>query len=53
MSLTLKEFIQTAENFRGKSKKKNKKNLADELLGKYEGIVPEGRNSSEYLRDLK
>jgi hypothetical protein len=49
MSLTLKEFIETAENFRVKSNKKTNKNLADDLLGKYEGIVPEGRNSSEYL----
>ncbi len=53
MSLTLKEFIQAAENFKGKASKTTNTNLADDLLGKYEGIIPEGKNSSDYLRELR
>ncbi len=53
MSLTLKDFIKAAETFGNKTDVKYSKNIAEELLGKYEGIVPEGKNSTQYIRELR
>jgi len=53
MTLTLKEFIKTAEQFRKSTNKSHSINLADTLLGKYENLLPEGVNSTEYIRKLR
>ena len=28
-------------------------NMSDELLGKYEGIIPGGKTSTEFIKDLR
>jgi hypothetical protein len=53
MSLTLKEFIKTAEQLRKTTNKSCSVNLADALLGKYENLLPNGVNSTEYIRELR
>jgi hypothetical protein len=32
---------------------KPKKKTSDELLGKYKGIIPTGKTSTEFIRDLR
>ena len=32
---------------------KLKKKISDELLGKYEGIIPKGKTSTEFIRDIR
>ncbi|GEM_PF-1183723 len=53
MSLTLKEFIKTAEQFRKTTNKPRSVNLADALLGKYENLLPKGVSSTDYIRELR
>jgi len=53
MTLTLKEFIKTAEQFRKPINKSRSVNLADALLGKYENLLPKGVSSTEYIREMR
>lgn len=53
MSLTLKEFMKVVEGLKKKKLKTPDKNIAEELLGKYEGIAPQDKNSSSYIRELR
>jgi hypothetical protein len=57
MPSTLKELVKFVENFGYKitptGKVKEKKSPVDELLGKFEGAVPEGMTSTEYLKKLR
>ena len=50
---TLQEAIAAIRAFNVKPPKRKKTNIADELLGKYKGIIPEHKNSSEFLRSLR
>jgi len=48
---TLKDAINSIKAF--SSITKLKKKTSDELLGKYEGIIPKGKTSTEFLRELR
>lgn len=50
---TLKEAIAAIRSFKVKPSKYKKTNIADELLGKYKGVIPENKISSEFLRSLR
>ena len=49
---TLKEAIEAIESIRIRIIP-HKKSIADELLGKYKGIIPQNKTSGEYLRELR
>ena len=48
---TLKEALQAIESINIVPHKKSK--VADELLGKYKDILPQGKTSTEFLKDLR
>lgn len=52
---TLKEAIHALETIRMTQVPKavNKTKTADELLGKYQGVLPTGKTSSEYIHQLR
>jgi hypothetical protein len=52
MSAILKDAIESLKILQSKSKFKNKK-IADELLGKYRGIIPKGKNSTQFIKNLR
>ncbi len=51
MPTTLRDAINSIKAL--SSTAKLKKKASDELLGKYEGIIPKGKTSTEFLRDLR
>lgn len=51
MSTTLKDAINSIKSLSIPSKPKKK--ISDELLGKYEGIIPPGKSSTESIKDLR
>jgi hypothetical protein len=56
MPIALKELVKFVESFGYKvtyPKKLKKASLVDELLGEFEGAIPEGTTSSEYLKELR
>lgn len=52
MSTTLKEAIEAIEFLRVK-KYPNKFNIADKWLGKFKGIIPKGKTSTQYIKELR
>ncbi|MEK6651988.1 MAG: hypothetical protein AABY50_03560 [Nitrospirota bacterium] len=51
MSTTLKDAINSIKTL--SSVTKTNKKTSDELLGKYEGIIPKGKTSTEFIRDIR
>jgi hypothetical protein len=51
MSSTLKEAINSLGILQKPAK--SKKKISDELLGKYSGIIPKGKTSTEFIRELR
>lgn len=52
MSSTLKEAIEAIEFLRVK-KYSPKLNIADKWLGKFKGIVPKRKTSTQYIKELR
>lgn len=52
MPSTLQEAFDAIETV-GKRKVSKKRNIADRLLGRFKGIMPEGKRSTEYVRELR
>jgi hypothetical protein len=52
MSSTLKEALESLKYFQNREKLKRIK-IADELLGKYQGIIPKGKSSTQFIRELR
>jgi hypothetical protein len=48
---TLKEAINSIKAISGITKLRKKPSA--ELLGKYKGIIPKGKTSTEFIRDLR
>jgi len=60
MAIAVKELVKLVENFgykvsypETKGMKRKKASLVDELLGAFEGAVPEDKTSTEYLKELR
>lgn len=58
MAIALTELVKLVENFgynvsHPKVMKREKGSLVDELLGEFEGALPEGKTSTEYLKELR
>ena len=57
MAIALKELVKLIENFGYKvsypAGKKKKASVVDELLGEFEGAIPEEKTSTEYLKELR
>lgn len=51
MISTLKEALSFLKTMKPAAKSKG--SLSDSLLGKYAGIVPEGKTSSEFVREQR
>ena len=51
MPTTLKDAINSIKAVSGTAKLKKK--TSDALLGKYEGIIPKEKTSTEFLRDIR
>lgn len=51
MSSTLKEAINSLKTLQKPSKPKGK--VSDELLGKYTGVIPKGKTSTKFIRELR
>jgi hypothetical protein len=51
MPSTLKEAINSIKLLSVVSE--SEKKISDELLGKYEGIIPLGKTSTEFIKDLR
>ena len=51
---TLKEAIEAIKSIRTISISNSKRlGIANELLGKYKGIIPRGKTSTEFIRSLR
>lgn len=48
---TLKDAIKAIESFRNIPKEET--SIADDLLGKYKGIIPNGKTSTETIREMR
>ncbi|MEO5357263.1 MAG: hypothetical protein H7844_08195 [Nitrospirae bacterium YQR-1] len=51
MPSTLKEAIDSIKVLQGQQETGRK--TSEELLGKYKGIIPAGKTSSEFIRELR
>ncbi len=51
MPSTLKEAINSLKILKKPTKLKGK--VSDKLLGKYSGIIPKGKTSTEFIRELR
>ncbi len=51
MPSTLKEAINSLKILKKPTKLKGK--VSNELLGKYSGIIPKGKTSTEFIRELR
>jgi len=51
MSTTLKDAINSIKPLSITSKPRRK--TSDALLGKYENIIPKGKTSTEFIRDIR
>ncbi|MEW6416805.1 MAG: hypothetical protein AB1480_01630 [Nitrospirota bacterium] len=51
MPSTLKEAINSLKILKKPAKLKGK--ISEELLGKYSGIIPKGKTSTEFIRELR
>lgn len=52
MSTTLKEMLKAVEGFKI-NPRAHKKSIADELLGKYKGIIPKGKTSTQFIKEMR
>lgn len=52
MSSTLQEAIEALELVKVKSKSRKTK-IADKLLGKFKGIIPSGKSSTQFIKELR
>ena len=50
---TIRDAITAIESINISRKKSRKTAIADKLLGKYKGIVPKNKSSTEYIRQLR
>jgi len=53
MPVELEEIIKFIRNLGYDVRKPERKSIADELLGAFEGAIPEGETSTEYLKRLR
>jgi len=53
MPVELEEIIKFMRNLGYEVKKPGIKSVVDELLGAFEGAIPEGKTSTEYLKTLR
>lgn len=53
MSTTLKDILKAVENFTTSIPTKTQKGIADRFLGKFKGIIPKGKNSTQYIKELR
>ena len=53
MSATIKEILQAVESLNIPKTHKIKTNISDELLGKYKGVLPKGKTSTELIKNLR
>lgn len=51
MSSTLKEALNSLKTLQKSAKIKGK--VSDGLLGKYSGVIPKGKTSTEFIRELR
>jgi len=51
MPATLKDALNSLKSLKISATKQQ--NISDDLLGKYEGIIPTGKTSTEFLKDLR
>ena len=51
MSSTLRDAINAIRSI--ETEKTKKAGTADALLGKYKGIIPKGKTSTEFIRELR
>jgi len=51
MPSTLKEAVNSLKILKKSPKLKGK--VSEELLGKYSGIIPKGKTSTEFIRELR
>jgi hypothetical protein len=51
MPSTLKDAIKSIKSLSVPSK--SEKKISDELLGKYEGIIPPKKTSTEFIKELR
>lgn len=51
MPATLKDAVNSLKSLKISPTKPQK--VSDDLLGKYEGIIPAGKTSTEFIRDLR
>ncbi|MCK4325267.1 hypothetical protein KAU86_01625 [bacterium] len=53
MSSTLQEAVQALKTIKVKPCIPRKKKVADELLGKFKGIIPGGKTSTQFIKELR
>ena len=51
MPATLKDAVNSLKSLKISATKPQK--ISDDLLGKYEGIIPAGKTASEFIKDLR
>lgn len=51
MPTTLKDAINSIKSLSIQSEPAKK--ISEELLGKYEGVIPSGKSSTEFIKDLR
>lgn len=49
---TLQEAIEAVESIKLRTKSR-KISIADKLLGKFKGIIPEGKTSTQFIKELR
>ena len=50
---TLQQAIEAIKTIKIHHKSHKKTSIADELLGKYKGIIPKGKTSTQFVRELR
>ena len=53
MSSTLQEAVQALKTIKVKPCIPRKKKVADQLLGKFKGIIPEGKTSTQFIKEVR
>jgi hypothetical protein len=53
MPSTLREAINSIKTLSKRSMSNSKKKISDELLGKYKNIIPQGKTSTEFIKELR
>jgi hypothetical protein len=51
MPATLKEAIDSIKTLQRKPE--TDKKVSEDLLGKYKGIIPDGKTSTEFIKDIR